>query len=204
MDSISARVDGSKRDVVYDVVARNAVRARLITLAASNDDLPLTALLAMLGKLRQVTRGAMRLVVDRPLTHDALLSANDASALTAQRVAVGWAAANDVEVVSCANKPAPADVLTDPWARDPSASRSIRYWHALAHNVVDLLREERVARHVAIFDEWTASGRGVGYSLDHVTDIAFPKVSLHMGCDLPSTVDRNIQQAPFDWRLPIK
>lgn len=199
------RAAAAKRDVLCDFVAAKAARAQLVTIAASNDDLPLSALVSMLERLRVAKREAVRLIVNIPLNPYLSVPANDSEAdvlPSAPSVAASWAATNNIDVVSCAQRPVPADVLHDPWENNPSAS--ILYWHWLAREVIQHLKQEPDVTHIGIFDDWTASGRGVSYSLDHVTSQEVSRVTLHMGADVPGTSNRRINKAPFRWMLPLK
>jgi hypothetical protein len=199
------RAAAAKRDVLCDFVAAKAARAQLVTIAASNDDLPLSALVSMLERLRIAKRDAVRLIVNIPLNDYLGTPANDSVAdelPSAPIVGASWAAASNIDVVSCAQRPVPADVLHDPWENNPSAS--ILYWHWLAREVIQQIKKEPEVTHIGIFDDWTASARGVSYSLGHVTNQEVPRVTLHMGADVPGTSNRRINKAPFRWMLPLK
>ncbi len=193
-----------KRGAICDMVAKTAARLPLVTLAASNDDLSLAALVSMLARLSEATRGNMRVLVDRPVTPYLTVSANDGAVnlLTPQSIAVGWAAANDIDVVACADTVAPAAVLIDPWASN--VGPSICRWHLVARKALSAMQEAPGATHVGVFDRWTASGRGAAYSLDHVTDNQVPRMTIHMGCNVPVSGSLEVGKAPFHWMLPTK
>lgn len=199
-----AEVGETKRGTICDMVAKTAARLPLVTLAASNDDLSLAALVNMLTRLSEATRGNMRLLIDRPVTPYLTVPANDATrnVLTPQSVAMGWAAANDIDVVACADTVATAAVLTDPWAGN--VGPSICRWHFVARKALCAMQEAPGATHVGVFDRWTASSRGAAYSLDHVTHDQISRMTIHMGCDVPVSSSPSVGKAPFHWMLPTR
>lgn len=190
--------DQLRRSFLYDFVAQIAGKTPLVTVAASNDDMSFAAVIKMLDSLKAATRGQVRLLVDRPVNDQ--LNIPGSTTFSVQAIATAWAAANDVDVESCADTVANQAVLTDPWAIDPSSS--IRRWHYVARNVVNAVNRVSLATHVGVFDQWTASRNGVDRSLRHVTDYQFPRVTIHMGGNVP--VSQGVGQASFDWMVPLK
>ncbi len=196
----------AKRESALEVVAQNAVKKQLITIAASNDNLSVVALVEMLDRLKRATQREVHVVVDCPPSNF-VQPANDIDAdpvqsSNYQSAALQWCVDQGVGVSSLSTVTPPQIVDGDPWQDDPKAA--ICHWHALAREL-DRVRVQ-VPRYpiiVGVFKEWTASRRGISRSIRHVAR-PITRTSIHMGSNIPVSVDPYVGQAPYSWVLPIR
>ncbi len=197
---------GVKRESALEVVARSAVKKQLITIAASNDNVSVSALVEMLDRLKRATQRDLHVVVDGP-SSNFIQPANDIDAdptrsVNYQLAALQWCVDQGVSVSSLSTVTPPQIVDGDPWQLDPGVA--IRHWHSLAREL-DRVRVE-VPRYpiiVGVFKEWTASRRGISRSIRHVAK-PITRTSIHMGSNIPVSVDPDVGQASYSWVVPIR
>lgn len=196
----------AKRESTLRIVAESAVRHQLITLAASNDNFSISALVGMLDRLRKATQRDLHVVIDSPPS-DFAQPANDIDAdpvqsSSYQLAALRWCVDRGVEVSSLSTVTPPHVIDGDPWQLDPQVA--ISHWHALAREL-DRVRAE-VPRYpiiVGILKQWTASSRGICRSIRHVAQ-PITRTSIHVGSGIPVSVDPDVGQAQYSWVVPTR
>lgn len=194
----------AKREFALQIVAEAAVKNQLITLAASNDNVSIGALVGMLDRLKRATQRDLHVVIDGPPSN---FPANDIdvghiSSSNYQLAALQWCVDRGVGVSSLSPVTPPPIVNSDPWRLDPKAA--ICHWHAMAREL-DRVRAE-VPRYpiiVGVFKQWTASRRGIGLSIRHVAH-PITRTSIHVGSGIPVSVDPDVGQAQYSWVVPTR
>ncbi len=121
-------------------------------------------IMQLINSLRRAKRQEIKIFLDAPLAF--LEGHSNRREVSAKQEIWSWCVANHVEVESCTSVCAPLIVKADPWQIKPTPA--ISYWHSIAVHLRDARKRNVNGTHLLIADPWTASKRGVLYSLPYV------------------------------------
>lgn len=142
------------------------------------------------------------LVATDTVLKDQSLTPSMRDSLAMQRKAWQLCDRNKVRHFSCMPVRPHADLFTDPWN---CISDSIRWWHCLAGKLKDTIIQDSGDEIVMVLTDWSASDRGVKYSLKYVGAPKQAAISMFSGYKIPvSKVQRDqiMATCPGRYLLP--
>ncbi len=116
------------------------------------------------------------------LLRDQSLTSAMRNSLSTQRQAWQLCEQNGIRHSSCTPVRGHPDLFNDPWS---SLSESICWWHTIAGTLKDAVAQDGGDEIVMILNDWSASNRGVEYSLKYIGARKMAVISMFSGVKLP-------------------